>query len=90
MNNVFKALLIAAAVVLAWMSYQSVMTPIEFNEIKDFREKQVFKTGAACSGIYLRPCCFCVFPDSQKRLAGKERHDTVHPFRQTRHRLAGN
>lgn len=41
MNNLFKALLIVAAVVLAWMSYQSVMTPIEFNETKDFREKQV-------------------------------------------------
>lgn len=41
MNNLFKALLIVAAVVLAWMSYQSIMTPIEFNETKDFREKQV-------------------------------------------------
>ncbi len=41
MNNLFKALLVVAAVVLAWMSYQSVMTPIEFNETKDFREKQV-------------------------------------------------
>lgn len=41
MNNLFKALLIVAAVVLTWMSYQSVMTPIEFNETKDFREKQV-------------------------------------------------
>lgn len=41
MNNLFKALLIVAAVVLAWMSYQSVMTPIEFNDTKDFREKQV-------------------------------------------------
>lgn len=41
MNNLFKALLIVAAVVLAWLSYQSVMTPIEFNETRDFREKQV-------------------------------------------------
>jgi hypothetical protein len=41
MNYVFKALLIVAAVVLAWMSYQSVMTPIEFNETKEYREKQV-------------------------------------------------
>lgn len=41
MNYLLKALLIASAVVLAWMSYQSVMTPIEFNETKEFREKQV-------------------------------------------------
>ena len=41
MNNLFKALLIVAAVVLAWLSYQSVMTPIEFNETREFREKQV-------------------------------------------------
>lgn len=41
MNNLFKALLIVAAVALAWLSYQSVMTPIEFNETRDFREKQV-------------------------------------------------
>lgn len=41
MNNLFKALLIVAAVVLAWMSYQSVMTPIEFNETREYREKQV-------------------------------------------------
>ena len=41
MNNLFKALLIVAAVVLAWLSYQSVVTPIEFNETRDFREKQV-------------------------------------------------
>ena len=41
MNYLLKALLIASAVVLAWMSYQSVMTPIEFNETREFREKQV-------------------------------------------------
>ena len=41
MNNLFKALLIVAAVALAWLSYQSVMTPIEFNEKREYREKQV-------------------------------------------------
>lgn len=41
MNNLFKALLIVAAVVLAWMSYDSVTTPIEFNKIRFERELQV-------------------------------------------------
>ena len=41
MNNLFKALLIVAAVVLAWMSYDSITTPIEFNKIRFERELQV-------------------------------------------------
>ena len=43
MNYLLKALLVVAAVALAWMSYQSVMTPIEFNETKDAGEKQVIQ-----------------------------------------------
>jgi hypothetical protein len=42
-NIVMKALLIVAAVALAWMSYRSIMTPIEFNEIKDQRESVVIE-----------------------------------------------
>jgi hypothetical protein len=41
MNNLFKALLIVAAVVLAWMTYDSVTTPIEFNKERFARELQV-------------------------------------------------
>ncbi|MED9995294.1 MAG: hypothetical protein UFP03_00685 [Paludibacteraceae bacterium] len=41
MNNLFKALLIVAAVVLAFMSYDSVTTPIEFNKVRFARELQV-------------------------------------------------
>ncbi len=41
MNTVFKILLTLAACVLAVLSYQSVMTPIEFNEVRDAREKLI-------------------------------------------------
>ncbi|MBQ2025398.1 MAG: hypothetical protein II215_02880 [Paludibacteraceae bacterium] len=41
MNNLFKALLIVAAVLLAWMTYDSVTTPIEFNKERFARELQV-------------------------------------------------
>ena len=42
-NNVMKVLLVVAAVALAWMSYRSIMTPIEFNEIKEQREDAVIE-----------------------------------------------
>lgn len=38
MKVTFKILLVAAAVVLAYMCYRSIMGPIEFNETKDMRE----------------------------------------------------
>lgn len=41
MNNVFKLLLVVAACALAFLCYQSIMTPIEFNEERDAREKVV-------------------------------------------------
>jgi hypothetical protein len=41
MNNVFKALLVVAACTLAYLCYQSIMTPIEFNEVRDAREKVI-------------------------------------------------
>ena len=41
MNNVLKFLLIVAACTLAYLCYQSVMTPIEFNEVRDAREKVI-------------------------------------------------
>ena len=41
MNNVFKALLVIAACTLAYLCYQSIMTPIEFNEVRDAREKVI-------------------------------------------------
>lgn len=41
MNNVFKLLLALAACMLAFLCYQSIMTPIEFNEERDAREKVI-------------------------------------------------
>ena len=41
MNNVLKFLLIVAACTLAYLCYQSEMTPIEFNEVRDAREKVI-------------------------------------------------
>lgn len=41
MNNVFKVLLALAACALAYLCYQSIMTPIEFNEERDAREKVI-------------------------------------------------
>ncbi len=43
MNNVLKALLVVCACCLAWLCYDSILTPIEFNEQKDIRDKQVVK-----------------------------------------------
>lgn len=41
MKVTFKILLVAAAVVLAYMCYRSIMGPIEFNETKDMREELI-------------------------------------------------
>ena len=41
MNNVFKILLAAAALCLLWLCYDSITTPIKFNDQRDFREKEV-------------------------------------------------
>ena len=41
MNNLFKLLLVVAAGALAFLSYKSIMTPIEFNEVRDAREKVI-------------------------------------------------
>ncbi len=41
MNNLFKALLVLAAGTLAFLCYDSIMTPIEFNEVRDAREKVI-------------------------------------------------
>ena len=41
MNNLFKLLLVLAAGTLAYLCYDSIMTPIEFNEERDAREKVI-------------------------------------------------
>lgn len=41
MNNVFKILLAAASICLLWLCYDSITTPIKFNDQKDLREKEV-------------------------------------------------
>ena len=41
MNNLFKALLVLAAGTLAFLCYKSIMTPIEFNEVREAREKVI-------------------------------------------------
>ena len=41
MNTTFKVLLAVAACCLAWLCYDSILTPIEFNEQKDARDKVV-------------------------------------------------
>ena len=41
MNNLFKALLVLAACTLAFLCYKSIMTPIEFNEVREAREKVI-------------------------------------------------
>ena len=41
MNNVFKILLAAAAICLLWLCYDSITTPIKFNDQRDYREKEV-------------------------------------------------
>ncbi len=43
MRNVLKALLIVASVLLAYMCYRSVMNPIEFDEAKEARDKEVIE-----------------------------------------------
>lgn len=41
MNNLFKLLLIVSAGALAFLCYESIVTPIEFNEVRDAREKVI-------------------------------------------------
>ena len=41
MNNLFKLLLVVAAGTLAFLCYESIVTPIEFNEVRDAREKVI-------------------------------------------------
>lgn len=41
MNNLFKLLLVVAAGTLAFLCYESIVTPIEFNEERDAREKVI-------------------------------------------------
>ena len=41
MNNLFKLLLVLAAGTLAFLCYESIVTPIEFNEERDAREKVI-------------------------------------------------
>ena len=41
MNNLFKLLLVVAAGALAFLCYESIVTPIEFNEVRDAREKVI-------------------------------------------------
>lgn len=41
MKNVLKVLLIIAAVGLAYISYRSIMGPIEFSEVRSAREKEI-------------------------------------------------
>ena len=41
MNNLFKLLLVLAAGTLAFLCYESIVTPIEFNEVRDAREKVI-------------------------------------------------
>lgn len=43
MNNAFKALLAVAAIVLAWLCYNSITTPIKFSEEKERREKAIIQ-----------------------------------------------
>lgn len=41
MNNLFKLLLVVSAGALAFLCYESIVTPIEFNEVRDAREKVI-------------------------------------------------
>lgn len=43
MNNAFKALLVIAAICLAWLCYDSITTPIKFSEEKERREKEIIQ-----------------------------------------------
>ena len=40
MKTVIQIILVAAIIVLAYLLYESIMTPIRFNKVKDIREKQ--------------------------------------------------
>ena len=41
MNTAYKVILAALACCLAWMCFESIMTPIRFNDVRDAREKVV-------------------------------------------------